>query len=225
VPNNKNNLPAEAAVSLGKAEKVSAFDLPRFKRWFGIPPFVNEQEEKEFDEFALSFESYVKPMDTLIAQKLYEYVLEKYKMIRLLNMSGETAKQQALHFQRLEQVAARDQQEFDRKGDPEWDPPSILREFFAHPSLISDIPADCASDYAFGSIRKDGDVAIALKFEASLDVQIKIDAAVNECMKRAKELLRQIKSLSYNLAERLNDEFWDDVFEKVQYGNDHLLPR
>jgi hypothetical protein len=53
VSKNKNSPPAEAAVSLSKTEKMRAFDLPRFKRWFGIPPFVNEQEEKDFDEFVL----------------------------------------------------------------------------------------------------------------------------------------------------------------------------
>jgi hypothetical protein len=222
VPKNENNPPAEATASLGKTEKIRAFDLPRFKRWFGTPPFVSEQEEKDFDEFVLSFESYLDPMDTLIGQKLYEYVLEKYKMIQLLNMGAEAAKQQALHFERVDQAAAQDQQGFDRKGDPESDPPSIMREFFANPFMTSDCPVDSVQDYSNDSLRKSRDVDIALKFEASLDVQIKIDAAINECMKRAKDLLRQIKALSYDLAERLDEEFWLGLIEAVQYRNGHL---
>jgi hypothetical protein len=118
VPKNINNSPAEPNGGAEKREKIRPFDLPRFKRWFGIPPFVNEQGEKDFDEYVLSFKSYLDPMDSLIAKLVYEYALEKYKMIQLLNMSAERVKQQASQFKHLEQSAARDREDLDRKGIP-----------------------------------------------------------------------------------------------------------
>ncbi len=54
---------------------------------------------------------------------------------------------------------------------------------------------------------------MALRFEASLHTQIKIDAAINECMRRAKGLLRHIQALSNDLAQRLQDEFWIELLD------------
>ena len=217
VPNN-NNSTAELTASVGKAEKMRPFDLPRFKRWFGVPPFVTEQEEADFDEFVLSFERFLDPMDTLISQKLYEFALEKYKIIQLLNMSAQSAKQQAVEFEKLEEAAARDRQQLDRKGDPDHDAPTILREFFTSPSIAADIPIDAAAGFSSDTVRKDCDVETALRFEASLGEQLKIDASISGCMRRAKELLRQIKTLSYELAQRLEAPCLREIIEKVHYG-------
>jgi hypothetical protein len=193
---------------------MPAFDLPRFKRWFGTPPFVNEQDENEFDKYVLSFKTYLDPMDSLIAKLVYEYALERYKAIQLLNMSGGFVKQQASQLEHLEQAAAQDQEEFDRKGDPERDSAHIIREFSAHSSVYWCLPVDSASDFSDKSIRKGGDVDIALRFEASLHTQIKIDAAINECMRRAKGLFRHIQALSNDLAQRLDHDFWMRVLDE-----------
>jgi hypothetical protein len=160
-------------------------------------------------------------MNTLIAEKLYEYALEKYKMIQLLNMSAETAKQQTSEFNRLERAAAQDRQDLDRKGDPEWDDPTLLREFFTTATTaVRQIPAESPYDFFNESMRKNGDVFAALEFEASLDEQLKIDASMNGCMKRAKDLLRDIKTLSYELAQRLDHEWWMGIIERAQDGRD-----
>ncbi len=74
-------------------------------------------------------------MDSLIAKLVYEYALETYKAIQLLNMSGESVKQQASQLERLEQAAAEDQAAIDRKGDPARDDAHVIREISAHSSV------------------------------------------------------------------------------------------
>jgi hypothetical protein len=208
VPKNKRKAIAESA------EKMTAFDLPRFKRWFGVVPFVNEQEEKDFDEFVLSFKSYLEPMDILIAERLFEYALEMYKIIQLMNMSAVSTTRQMLQFEHLDKAATEDEKELEYR-DSDCSPQSLMRDFFIRPDIAWPIPIESAQSFSDEMFKKRIDVGTALSFEATLGRQVKISAAVNECMKRAKDLLRQIKVLSYDLAERLENEFWLEIIDKA----------
>jgi hypothetical protein len=65
------------------------FDLDAMKRRFGTPPLFGRDNMADFDEFMRRLANCMDVGDSIVALYIYQYGLEKYKKIMLLNWQSQ----------------------------------------------------------------------------------------------------------------------------------------
>jgi hypothetical protein len=194
------------------------FDVEAMKRRFGTPPLFGRDNMADFDEFMRRLASCMDVGDSIVALYIYQYGLEEYKKIMLLNWQS-----QALAKLRVmsdwQNAAEADAVKLRHRAH---EPKAIHQEIIA-PANNSSIEYTFLLESIHNQVmnglknnRAAVEIRIAADVERGLQNYRRIDRLINECSKRAKGAMARVYAHSRRLAERLLEEGMQNAIEKQQ---------
>jgi hypothetical protein len=202
-------IPTKDAMLAAARPKPLAFDLEKMKRWFGMPPLLHGQEEKNFDEFVLSLTTCVEHGDQVIMVLLYRYAVEQFKRFQLLGLKSNiipwTLRQRKLT-EKLDE-----QRESNRHSSSDEIITAYMDDYTTAMVLLDHGNEDLRVNFHYKH-RLD-EINAASDFFLSIRSQARFDDLVDECATRANDILQQMRIHDEFIAQRLDEAFTDFLNE------------
>ena len=176
-------------------------DLARLKRWFGAPPLLGHENQKDFDDYVNKLAECLEPDDHLADVLVYHFAIESWmymflvrcKAAILLRQNGVRADFKKHHeanreMRRLEEKNPETIQDIKDENDPEFTSLLVL---------------DLQYDNAQYTVNKSREARDATALEGAIDIFERIDQLITQHFKRQNDALHQLEIYRFALAERI----------------------
>jgi hypothetical protein len=177
-------------------------DLTKLKRWFGAPPLLGNEGEKDFAEYVGMLAECMELDDQVVETLVYQYAIESYTYMRLVRYQAQAVRRRDKARDNFSEKHAgnKRRREGDKRINPEF--VELIKEK-NHPGITYEMLDDVSYDTCTRAIENARENDCVTAFESAIDLYEKIDQLISQCARRRNDALHQIEWYRVSLAERL----------------------